>query len=64
MHMLDLFAHFQLVNISSESYFMPCLLLPDPTVASPLIGLDVINISPPPLVVLFEKGFVPIFWHN
>ena len=39
---------------------MPCLLLPNPTVAPSLIGLDVIDISPPPLLILFEDGFIPI----
>ena len=61
-HVIDLLTHFQLLqlHISNESYFMPCLLLPDPTVAPSLIGLDVLDISPPPLLILFEEGFVPI----
>ena len=39
---------------------MPCLLLPDPDVVSSLVSLDVLGVSPPPLLILFEEGFVPI----
>ena len=39
---------------------MPYLLLPVPTVAHSLIGLDVLDISPPPLLIPFEDGFIPI----
>ena len=60
-HIVDLLVHFKLMHVTSRSvYRMPCLLLPDPTVVSSLVSLDVLDISPPPLLILFEEGFVPI----
>ena len=61
-HLIDLLVHFKLMHIFSESssYFMPCLLLPDPDVVKSLVSLDVLDISPPPLLVLFEEGYVPV----
>ena len=59
-HVVDLLVHFKLLHIFNESYFMPCLLMPDPTVAPSLISMEVLGISPPPLLILFEDGFVPV----
>ena len=61
-HVVDLLVHFKLLHVSSDlsTYFMPCLLLPDPTVVTSLVSLDVLSIAPPPLLILFEEGFVPI----
>ena len=60
--LINLLVHFKLMHIFSESssYFMPCLLLPDPDVVKSLVSLDVLDISPPPLLVLFEEGYVPV----
>ena len=58
---VDLLVHFKLLHVSRKSsYFMPCLLLPDPDVVSSLMSLEVLGVSPPPLLILFEEGFVPI----
>ena len=59
-HVIDLLVHFKLMHVSSEYYFMPCLLLPDKSIAPSLISFDVLDISPPSLLILFEEGFVPV----
>ena len=60
-HLIDLLVHFKLMYISSKlTCLMPCLLLPDPDVVKSLVSLDVLDISPPPLLVLFKEGFVPV----
>ena len=61
-HVIDLLVHFKLLYVlsNSSSYFMPCLLLPDPDVVKSLVSIEVLDISPPPMLILFEEGFVPI----
>ena len=61
-HVIDLLVHFKLLYAPSKfsSYFMPCLLLPDPDVVKSLVSIEVLDISPPPMLILFEEGFVPI----
>ena len=61
-HVIDLLVHFKLLYVpsNSSSYFMPCLLLPDPDVVKSLVSIEVLDISPPPMMILFEDGFVPI----
>ena len=60
-HIVDLLVHYELLHVSSEStFFMPCLLLPDPEVVSSLVSFDVLDCSPPPMLILFNEGFVPI----
>ena len=41
---------------SCPAYFY----IPDPTVVTSLVSLDVLSITPPPLLILFEEEFVPI----
>ena len=61
-HVVDLLVHFKLLHVSSDlsTYFMPCLLLPNLNIMTLLVSLDVLSITPPPLLILFEEGFVPI----
>ena len=61
-HVIDLLVHFKLLYVpnNSSSYFMPCLLLPDPDVVKSLVSFEVLDISPPPMLILFEERFVPI----
>ena len=60
-HIVDLLVHYKLLHVSSEStFFMPCLLLPDPEVVSSLVSFDILSFSPPPMLILFNEGFVPI----
>ena len=60
-HIVDLLVHYELLHVSSEStFFMPSLLLPDPEVVSSLVSFDVLSFSPPPMLILFNEGFVPI----
>ena len=61
-HVIDLLVHFKLLFAPSKSssYFMPCLLLPDPDVVKSLVSIEVLDFSPPPILILFEEGFVPI----
>ena len=62
-HVIDLLVHFKLLYVpsNSSSYFMPCLLLPDPDVVKSLVSTEaVLDISPPPMLILFDEGFVPI----
>ena len=61
-HLVNLLVHFKLMHFSvkESSYFMPCLLLPDPKVVHSLVNLESLDISPPPLLILFEEGFVPV----
>ena len=59
-HLVDLLAHYKLLVSKESTYLMPCLLLPDKEVVSSLVSLDVLSLSTPPLLILFEEGFVPI----
>ena len=61
-HLVDLLVHYKLLDVSRDSlyYFMPCLLLPDKEVVSSLVSLDILSFPTPPMLILFEEGFVPI----
>ena len=61
-HVIDLLVHFKLLYAPSKSssYFMPCLLRPDQEVGKSLVSIEVLEISPPPMLILFKEGFVPI----
>ena len=61
-HLVDLLVHYKLLDVSRDPsyYFMPCLLLPDKEVVSSLVSLDILSLPTPPMLILFEEGFVPI----
>ena len=63
-HVVELLIHYNIISQiqkfdGSLAYFMPCLLLPDPSVGREKKQI-LQSINPAPLLILFSPGYVPL----
>ena len=64
-HLINLLTHYKLMKEVERDgeirYFMPCLLLPDENLTSSMSADEVSSLTnPPPLLIMFQQGFVPL----
>ena len=59
-HLIDLLTHYNLIKKIEPDYFMPCLLWPDETITSSISANVVSKLPHPPLLIMFEGGFIPV----
>ena len=60
-HLINLLTHYKLIwKINEQTYFMPSLLLPDNELMSSFSADLLSGLSPPPLLITFEGGFIPV----
>ena len=59
-HLINLLTHYKLMKKIEPDYFMPCLLQSDENLMSSISTDEILKLDPPPLLITFESGFVPV----